>query len=361
VDVSLRHQAILMAVRRHGGVRAADMAVKLGVSGITVRRDLAELEAQGELRRVYGGAVLPDYRPDPGADAAPARVTGRPVTIGMVIPTTTRYFREILEGAKQAARVRGVKLVVEVTDYNLEHDRTHVQRLLDAKVDGLLLTPDQVLTKVTPTMDWIAELPIPVLFVERSHEPAALLHPVEYVSSDHEHGTIQAIRHLAELGHRAIALVTSQSATAYWITRGYDAAVAALGLATDMPRHEHLSHEEIHNSLDDILDGVERAGVTAVLAHSDSTAVEILHRARNRGLVVPDDLAIVAYDDEYAALADLPLTAVAPLRADVGRLAVDFLLRKVHGGRSRRAELHIQLLPRVIVRASTGPHKPSTG
>ncbi|MGY0231386.1 substrate-binding domain-containing protein [Longispora urticae] len=54
-----------------------------------------------------------------------------------------------------------------------------------------------------------------------------------------------------------------------------------------------------------------------------------------------------------AGLSDIPLTAVAPTREDVGRLAVEFLLRKLYSGRSGRAELHVHVLPRVIVRAST--------
>lgn len=353
MDASRRHHAILMAVRRDGSVRAAELAAQLGVSAITVRRDLAELEARGDVSRVHGGAVLPTAIRDTLVTPSAPRVAGRKPTIGMVIPAASQYFREIVEGARRAAQARDIKLVLAVSDYNLDDDRSHVQRLLEAKVDGLLLTPSEPFSRLAPALDWIAELPIPVLFVERSHEPTAHLHPVEYVSSDHQHGAIQAVRHLVELGHRNIALVTCQSPTSGWITRGYDAAVEAMGLPTSMPRHENRTHEEIAQELDAILDGFEGAGVTAVLAHPDNIAIQVLQRARQRGLVVPDDLSVIAYDDEFAGLADIPLTAVAPPRENVGRLAVEFLLRKLHSGRSDRAELHIHLLPHVVVRAST--------
>lgn len=95
-----------------------------------------------------------------------------------------------------------------------------------------------------------------------------------------------------------------------------------------------------------------------MIAHPDNVAIQLLQRARQRGLVVPDDLSVIAYDDEFAGLADIPLTAVAPPRENVGRLAVEFILRKLHSAHPDRAELHIRLLPHIVVRSSTGPPRP---
>ncbi|MEU4804202.1 substrate-binding domain-containing protein [Actinosynnema sp. NPDC023587] len=353
MDASRRHHAILMAVRAAGSVRAAELATRLGVSAITVRRDLAELEERGDVTRVHGGAVLPGAVQDAVVAPALRRPTGHRAAIGMVVPAASQYFREVVEGARRAAQARDTKLVLAVSDGHLDDDRSPVRRLLEARVDGLLLTPGEPGSRPVPALEWLAELPVPVLFVERSCAPTAHLPPVEYVASDHRHGAIQAVRHLAELGHRDVALITGRSPASGWITRGYDAAVAALGLSPAMPRHEDHAHEEIARRLDDFLDGFARHGVTAVLAHPDSIAIQVLRRARQRGLVVPDDLSVIAYDDEFAGLADIPLTAVAPPRENVGRLAVEFLLRKLHSGRKDRAELHIHLLPHVVVRAST--------
>lgn len=355
MEANRRHQAILLAVRRDGGVRATDIAEHLGVSAITIRRDLTELEQRGEIARVHGGAVLPSalggVEPTPKAPT----ITGRRPTIGMVIPATTQYFREVVEGARRAAQARDIKLVLAVSDYNLEGDRVNVKRLLDGRVDGLLLTPSEPFSRLAPALGWIAELPVPVLFVERYHSPTAALQPVEFVASDHQHGAVQAMRHLAELGHRKVALMTCDSPTSGWITLGYDAALEALDLVDGMPRYENRTREELLGDLDAIMDSFAAAGVTAVFAHPDDIAIQIVQQARIRGMIVPDDLSVVAYNDEIAGLADIPLTAVAPAREDVGRLAVEFLLRKLHSGWTDRAELHIHVLPRIIVRASTGP------
>ncbi|WP_436498783.1 substrate-binding domain-containing protein [Actinokineospora sp. HUAS TT18] len=353
MEASRRHQAILLAVRRDGGARATDLAADLGVSTITIRRDLAELEQLGRLTRVHGGAVLPSTLSSAEPIREAPRTSARRPTIGMVIPGTTQYFREVVEGARLAAQARDLKLVLAVSDYDIEGDNVNVRRLLEARIDGLLLTPSEPLAKLT--LDWTAELPVPALFVERYHSPVAAVHPIEFVASDHQHGTVQALRHLAELGHRKIGLMTCDSPTSAWITCGYDAALDSLGLADGMPRYENRTRAELLADLDPIMDSFAAAGVTAVFAHPDDIAIQVVQRARQRGMIVPDDLSVVAYNDEIAGLADIPLTAVAPARGDVGRLAVEFLLRKLHSTRADRAPLHIHVLPRVIVRASTGP------
>ncbi|GIG56610.1 LacI family transcriptional regulator [Longispora fulva] len=353
-----RHQAILLALRRDGSVRVADLVTQLGVSPITVRRDLAELEHRGLISRVHGGAVPPLALRGTATGTEPPVITGRRPTIGMMIPATSQYFREVVEGARRAAQAHDIRLVLAVSDYNVEGDRLNVQRLLDARIDGLLLTPSAPFSRHSSALDWTADLPVPVLFVERYHSPAAV-RPVEFVASDHQHGALQAMRHLAELGHRRVALMTCASPTSDWITLGYDAALGALDLADAMPRHENRTREELLGDLDLIMDAFAASGVTAVLAHPDDIAIQVVQRARQRGMVVPDDLSVVAYNDEIAGLADIPLTAVAPAREDVGRLAVEFLLRKLHSGRTERAALHVHVLPRVIVRASTTRPRPA--
>jgi DNA-binding LacI/PurR family transcriptional regulator len=78
-----------------------------------------------------------------------------------------------------------------------------------------------------------------------------------------------------------------------------------------------------------------------------------VQRLAELGVRVPDDLALIAYDDEVAALADTPLTAVAPPKRDVGRHAAQLLVERLgqSGGAPRR---HLMLLPQLRVRESCG-------
>lgn len=95
--------------------------------------------------------------------------------------------------------------------------------------------------------------------------------------------------------------------------------------------------------------------VTAAVVHSDADAIVLIPRLQARGVRVPEDLAVIAYDDEVASLADLPLTAVAPDKHAVGAAAARLLLARLgvpdEGPAARR---HLDILPALRVRVSCG-------
>ncbi|MDV9193176.1 substrate-binding domain-containing protein, partial [Streptomyces sp. SR27] len=101
------------------------------------------------------------------------------------------------------------------------------------------------------------------------------------------------------------------------------------------------------------------AGVTAALCFGDREAALMLAAARRAGVRVPEDLALISYDNEFADIAETPLTAVSPPKYQLGRLAAQILLRRLAEGEA--APLHqVQLRPRLVVRASCGG-RPGTG
>ncbi|UFU05958.1 substrate-binding domain-containing protein [Ruania halotolerans] len=79
----------------------------------------------------------------------------------------------------------------------------------------------------------------------------------------------------------------------------------------------------------------------------------MLGAARRRGLRVPEDLALVSYDDELADVADVPLTSVAPAKYRVGKLAAEILLRRITDGDAGPVH-QVQLRPRIVIRDSCG-------
>ena len=90
-----------------------------------------------------------------------------------------------------------------------------------------------------------------------------------------------------------------------------------------------------------------KAGVTAALIHSDEDAIVLVPKLQARGIRVPDDLALIAYDDEVAGLADVPLTAVAPPKRAVGEQAAKLLLQRLaerRAGRPPTPRQHLELL-----------------
>ncbi len=105
--------------------------------------------------------------------------------------------------------------------------------------------------------------------------------------------------------------------------------------------------------LADRIAGAVATGTRAVLVHNDQDAIRLPPLLRARGLRVPEDVALIAYDDVFAALAAPPLTAVAPPKRAVGAAAFDLLLRRLTG--STDLPVHrTALLPVLRVRTSCG-------
>ena len=86
---------------------------------------------------------------------------------------------------------------------------------------------------------------------------------------------------------------------------------------------------EFAKAISEVVDTALASGTTALLAHSDPEAFAIVQNAQDRGLSVPGDLSVVAYDDEVAGLFSPALTAVRPPRSAVGHAAVDLLAKRI--------------------------------
>ncbi|MFE6844982.1 LacI family DNA-binding transcriptional regulator [Streptomyces sp. NPDC057686] len=373
--VDQRQAQVLALVRARGSVRVADLARELGVSPVTLRRDIEAMAARGEIHRMHGvisrveagrphASATPAPVPGPGGSRSPALAGGEGLVIGMVVPTTEYYYAEVVRGAREVVEARGARLTVGLTRYLPGEDRTQAARLLSTGADGLLLTPNWDAGSPGPGEGaWTAELPVPTVLVERWAPPGHPAAALDRVASDHAHGAAAAVQHLAERGHRRIALASRATPTTPRLRAGYEAAVAALGLEPAPPWPPAgpgpLSDADLFaRTLDYLCEAVTAGGVTAALIHSDTDAIMLIPRLQARGVRVPEDLAVITYDDEVAGLADVPLSAVAPAKHEVGARAAGLLLDRLTTageGRDAGEELgsrqHLELLPRLTIRS----------
>lgn len=356
-----RHDRVLEELRRHGAVRVRELAQLLGVSELTVRRDIAALADQQLLTKVHGGAVLPTS-PASGEASAPAR-RGRPTaarfTIGMVVPSLDYYWPPIVAGARSAAAALGVQLQLRGSSYDADEDRRQITRLIEAQqVQGLLLAPNLDGDNADELVGWIGGLPVPTVLVERMTPGwTPTTRPIEWVRSDHAVGLEMAVRHLHTHGHRHLGLVLSKgSPTSAHLEVGWQRACAALGISPDMVVRETVGltvpgHREI---IERILGRCRDNGTTGLIVHSDPDAMSVAQYCSEQGLVVPDDLALVAYDDEVAHLAEPALTAVRPPKTSVGRTAVELMVARLLEGR-RRPTQRVLITPELVIRDSSVP------
>jgi DNA-binding LacI/PurR family transcriptional regulator len=322
-----RHELLLDELRRHGAVRVRELARDLGVSELTIRRDIAALADRNLVNRVHGGAIRPS-RARPAGRPRPAHAG---FTIGMVVPSLDFAWPPIVAGARHAAAALGVNLQLRGSSDDPGEDRRQIGRLVEAgQVQGLLLAPG--LDGDAAILDWIGRLPVPVILVERQPRrwsPAA--RQIEWVRSDHALGLEMAVQHLNDNGHERIGLVLDPGSPASaYLRRGWDrGGPVMVGAPRSLP-----------------------AGLTALIVHSDPQAIAVARACAEQGVRIPDDLALISYDDDLAHLAEPPLTAIRPARNHVGRLAVELMVSRLLDG-DRPPARGLLVAPELVVRWST--------
>lgn len=349
-----RRAHVLQTLERDGAVRVSEMIDELGVAPVTLRRDLVQMEREGLLVRVHGGAV-PAFGASKGTSGGDVPVTG---SIAVLVPSLNYYWPGVIRGIEAEARNQDMAVVVRGASYELQDERPALERLVRSDgVRGLITAPNTDSSHGQDVIRWLADSGVPSVLMERDAVLAPDGTPVESVTTDHALGGLLAARHLAALGHRKVGLMLSRfSPTSRKIAAGWEAACVELGLTPS----DHLegvlpdrSSPDFSSVVDATLDMALSTGITALLVHSDPEAMAFVDLALNRGISIPDDLSIIAYDDEVAQLFTPALTAVSPPRAAVGAAAVDLLIKRIAD--PSRPVHRIQLSPSLNVRGSTAP------
>lgn len=343
-----RHKFILEQLRLHGRVKATELAQELSVSEITLRRDLNELHDAGALSRVHGGAVRKG-----SADASQQAQS----LVGIIVPGSIYYFPEVVKGMEMVAERLNVRLVLGVSG-GVDAEIAQVKRMLDLGVAGLLVTTVLGDGRADELGSWLGEIPVPVVLVERSFAFPHVAKELDHVRSDHSYGASLAIRHLYELGHRKIMLALAETPTSFWLAQGATTVLEHLGLKDQSPifRFPRVPQGVDAAAVERLLDEVQSSGVTGVFIHNDTHASAVVDAALARGMRIPEDVSVVAYDDVVANLAAVPLTAVGPPKHTLGVLALEQLVRRMGYPADRQGAVsHVSLMPTLNVRRSTGP------
>ncbi len=353
-----RQDAILRQLELQGSLRVTRFAQQHRVSAMTVRRDLEQLEREQLLVRVHGGAISLGVASARGAAPLAERSLRRPVaTIGIVAPSASYYYPEVIRGAVRAARELNARLVLGVTNYSTSEELRQAERMLRGGIDALVITPSATIQEGSALHLALLVASIPVIVLERSITDGHVdTSPLGSVRTDHAHGADLAVRHLQELGHERIALASRPSASAPWIEAGWSRAVTRAGGMTDGMIHA-LAHPsdvdaDLAGGIEDFLDACLDLKATAALVHTDADAVALVDAAAERGIRVPDLFSVIAYDDEIAALARVPITAASPPKWDLGHRAVRMAFERLRSADSGTVE-RATLLPTLVVREST--------
>ena len=346
-----RHEHLLRELELRGSVRTSTIAAELGVTEMTIRRDIVQLQDAGRLARVHGGAISAHAttRPDPAR-----------TLVGLVLPGSGSHFPDVVRGARTAAAQFHARLVLASTNYRAATEKRQITQLLEVGVDGLIIAPtlrDRTMEDLVRTL---SEVPVPLVLLERSLEGSTALANYDWVRTDQTRGTLLALEHLVSHGHRRIGLaLLDRTPTAPSIREGYAQACARLGLEAmpirSLPKDEGGPDDPVDAALESFLADCLDREVRAVLVHTDLYAARLVEIALDSSLRVPEDLAVIAYDDEFAQLGIVPLTAVAPPGRDIGRLALQTLNDRLRAeDPAQMPPRHTHITPQLIVRSSSG-------
>jgi DNA-binding LacI/PurR family transcriptional regulator len=371
-----RRARLLEALQRDGVLRISDLTGTLGAAAVTIRRDIAQLAAEGLVRRVHGGVALitPDAAPAAEEAGDPGVVSLRGRSLGMLVPSLDYYWPDVARGAEEAARELDMRVVLRGSSYETEDDRPQLTRLVEQlSVDGLVIAPRMDAPTAGRTIEWLAATGIPVVLLERTAAAGPHHAVLESVVTDHALGAAMAVRHLVSLGHRKVGVVLAEhSPTQPHLRRGWREAATECGIdvaqtvdtlvpdarswswsASRYAGRGATASPEWDAALDAILDRCLQTRTTALLVHADAEAIALVQRCEERHLAVPGDLSVIAYDDEVAGLFSPPLTAVRPPRRSIGRAAVRLVADRFAD--PERPAHRVVITPSLRIRDSTAP------
>jgi DNA-binding LacI/PurR family transcriptional regulator len=333
-------------------ITSKDVAVRAGVSRTTVSfvlNDVKEANISEETRRrVLLAAEELEYVPDA---AAQALASGRTQTIGMIFrtysySTADLAHMQILQGLMEVANQVGVRLLVDIVNERDTAD-IYVNLTRNKRIDGLILSDpradDQALSDLLNDG-------FPVVLLGRL--PGTRVSSVEF---DNRGGARAAVDHLLSQGHLRIGFVGYAPLPFTGVAerlRGYRDALGARGIAFDetIVRYGDANPGTGFASTQSLLEVPDLP--TAIFVSSDVLAFAALAAIRQHGLRVPEDIAVVGFDDHpLAQYASPPLTTVRLPFDEMGRQAGRMLLElfKRNDEPGREVELKTEL----IVRASS--------
>jgi LacI family transcriptional regulator len=300
--------------------------------------DALRLKVQGSIDRL-------GYRPSVAARG----MRGQTYTLGvLLVGIDNPFLPRVFAGIRDVAERAGYKILMGVGASNTPMEAQLIEQMIDNRMDGLVLVAAQITGKMLAT--FAQQIPISII---GHHESSG--ENFDSVNSDDRLGAQLAVRALVERGHRDIAMVSLAPPRPVdpdvMVQReiGYAEAMAKAGLS------DQVRFIRFHNEDPDRV-AKQRAWIAgpdlprALFCWSDLDGIPLLNMARQHGLRVPEDLALVAYDN--SPVAGLPLINLASIDQEgqkLGRIAMEALLSRIGG---RKVAEHFLVAPHLVARGS---------
>ena len=321
-----------------------DVAKHAGVAPMTVSRVLNNNGYVSDEKRQRVEAAIRELNYIPNALGTSLRMK-RTQTLALVVSDITNpFWTTLARGVEDTANQHGYHIIIGNTDESPQKQKSYLLFLQKKQVDGFLIVPTS-----TPFLD---QLRVPFVVLDRRIGEQK----IDTVRCDSVGGAYELTKYLLQLGHRHIAIITGRQdhSTACDRVAGFQKAIEEIGLA-DLPQQIYwgeFNQKTGYDYTQQILRTEPRT--TAIFATNNFIAIGTMLALRERGIQVPEQMSVVAFDDLPAAITFDPFLTVAAQPAyEMGRQATQLLLSRL-SGTAPAAPQEIVLPVEIIIRRSTG-------
>ena len=337
-----------------------ELAASYGVSVVTINKALSGLVTEGILNSRVGRGTFVAVRPAAIEPAREPKENAREIgksgeMLGFVLRDfSSPFFSLVARAAQHRADEAGYGLVFSASSNRLDREEEQIRRFRDIGVDGLIIVSMSRTYRISEPIRELHDAGFPYVMVSYTHGD-----DVPFIGMDLERAGWLATQHLIGLGRKRLGYLSDRHGSLCGELRGqgFRRALAQYGASFDPAfLFEYPYEGEWNDYRSGYAIGEHVAGLSAkpdaMFVFNDLGALGFQDALLDHGIRVPDDIAVVGLDDiELAARARVPLTTVHQPADQIGALAVDSVLARLHGEPVAVRQL---LEPRLVVRRSCG-------
>lgn len=328
-------------------MKMSDVAKKASVSPATVSRVLRQPDLVNKKTREKVLRVIDELNYKPHMIASQFR-TQETKTILVIVPDITRpFFSEVLRGIEHTAVKNGYQVILGDTENNIEREKEYVELMYKKQADGVLLLTARMDSKSLKQLADSFPMVLACEYVDELDIPT--------VSIDNISGARKLTDHLINAGHKKIAYISGPMNVILSRDRlrGFQQAMAQYDLPVD-PSYIQEGDYEIESGYNQMVKLLALEDPpTAVFVFNDEMALGTIKAVQDHGLKVPEDIAVVGFDNlKMATIFSPQMTTIDQPKYEIGQRATDMLLTLMKGGSLKKKK--IVMKDELIIRESCG-------
>ncbi len=314
-------------------VRQSDIARELGITQVAVSKALRGAADISEKMRqeVLAAADKLGYRKNMIAHSL---AEGRTKIIGYLVPGSSgHFFSHILSSIQTYLQAEGYQLLIKTHDVSSELDDNDVELFMNYHVDGIISFPKSAVPWNESIYKKILKQNIPIVLLNQDVDlPGAVC-----VFSDNNRGAIECVNHLVKNGHREIGIILPDHMYDTTVQNRYQGYIDGLEQNNIRANNDYVVRYNVMPALERSFVGFFKNNpqITAVLCYNDHVAMKLYDFAKEMNFKIPDDLTVIGFGNDIAYPEHLavPLSTVSQCGIEMGRTAVELLMKKINGER----------------------------